>query len=180
MPNTKANPNVSDNKTYTQSWNGQRFNGYLIRPDGSQVIARLTDVGFDTALSVTNPDEISVPYVQETNYGREEMTRGNITEVWSLLNNDNLPSWETIWGRDDVDMLMVLFVDTPNGRIVGDVVEGVKITNKGSRVGVNQQRYLNVGFLGRRKLSGAQYKALVNTGAYYPADTSSQTPSTTV
>lgn len=163
---------VTDTKTYTQSFGGSQHNAIIVTgfaDNGTPIVSRASGVRWGTDRSVSQADELNTPKVKETNYNREEPTRGTMDAVFTLEQNDNMPNADTLW--DTPDMTVFVYVTRNGKKYYTDVFLGVKLTNDGSAVQVGQNRMANVAFLALQHIRGIDYKA-INGSVDYPATVS--------
>ena len=168
-------------QNYNRAWSGSAAVGYLYRGDPTKaqnIIARCTNINFRIGFSVSDIPEINTRNSQETVYGREDLITGQIGLVMTLADNDQLPTSRTLKADDGEMTLMIASGDDSpisiiDGQgnvqhVVSEVFIGVKISDKSGGVAVNQPRMINVGFIARDAMNGAEWK-LQNSAAAYPA-----------
>jgi hypothetical protein len=176
---------VNNQATYQGGYNGTALkvvfikgsvvNGSTVQP--VDIAARGNNFNYSVATPVTQADEINKRFVQETNYGRQELGSGRIDVVFNLMANDQLPTAKTLAEQQEMTILEMTGDDHPMTTIVNGVATpvvlnaflGVRIVNQGSGAAVNQQKMLNVDVIFREHLNGEQWKML-NQSANYPAD----------
>ncbi len=163
-----------------QSFNGSALNVVLVGQDANgkqvKILARGSNFTYTRRFSYSNPDELNTTHVQETNLGREELGTGRIAVVFTLNNNDALPSADTIRSLKEFTILEITGDDHPlndstkaDPNVVMNAFIGARIVGESSGSAVNQTKMIDVEVIFRRKLSGAMWKAQ-QADAVYPAN----------
>ena len=166
-----------------KSMNGSALNVLILNTkpvDGkvlpSSILGRGSYFNYTRRFSVSETEELNTTCTQETNYGKELVGNGRITTIFTLKNNDQFPSADSIRSADELLILEITGDDNVmndptavNPFVVVNAFIGARITGESSSDQVSQTKMQDVDFLFRRKLSGAQWKALY-ADAVYPAD----------
>ena len=174
----------TDQKQYTSGYNGTALKVIFVKGEiiagsplnAANIAARGNNFNWAVSTPLTQADEINQTFVQETNYGRQELGTGRIDVVFNLRANDQMPTWDSIRTESEMTILEVTG-DDHVGTIDGiptilNAFLGCRITNQSSATIVNQQKILSVDISFRQRLTGADFKKKVGDAFRYPASIS--------
>ena len=190
---TMSDPVASNN---TQSFNGSALNVLFLQSTpagldkdenkgadgkaiggydcvGNGILARGTNFSYNRRFSHSETEELNTTFTKETNYGKEMVGSGRIQTIFTLKNNDALPSADSLRKASELTILEITGDDhslnnasLDNPFVVLNAFIGCRIVGESSATQVSQTKMQDVEIIFRRKLSGAEWKAIIASANY--------------
>jgi hypothetical protein len=167
------------NGIYNQSYAGNALTVLFTRGvalasdvDPNNIIARGQNYNWNETYQILPVLEWDTYFYQEIVLGMQDMGSFDVSMMFTLRNNDSLPTVRTLAWETEMQMIQKVGVDHPLSGLVQNVWYGGRFIGRGGTMSPNGLYMDSVRGIYRYRLTGKDWK-YVNSDAYYPGEVKS-------